>query len=498
MLKLKKISLRSIVHKAGRKKMIVFGAGRRLSKFIDMYPNIRLENYIFAIIDNSLEKCGNEIKFRDKKFEILSPDILNKYRNLEIFIFITPINYKPIYEQLQRYFTHKNVNCYLFSGDLFQCEAFFRKVYRLLPMKDCLFVRGEGDTCENASALIDYILSNFNKYKIVWVVSHPEKFKDKKGLFVRFDTLDMETPLFERLRYLYWNSVSKWIICENTMLKKQKPEQILVVLRHGEMPLKNVNGVISKMPDDVNITIAASDYSEKLVLDQYGVDKNLVFRCGGPRTDTLFSGYLDDKVFELFDGKKYKKNIIWVPTFRKSVIADRNDSSCEYSKGLPIIKNDKDLEKIQETLTKNDIQIVVKPHIYQDLSVYHLEGIQNLRILYQDDIENIGISTIQIMKYFDAMITDYSSISFDFLLLDRPIAYTLDDLEDYKVGLIDNAFDFMPGDHLYSIDDFCRFIVDVANEKDEYSDLRKKVNGIVNTVVDGHSCERLCQIIGVN
>lgn len=497
MLKLKKISLKSIVKKAKREKMIVFGAGRRLKKFINIYPGLSIENYIYAILDNSEEKRGTEIELRGKKFIISSPDSIYSYLNSKIFIFITPVDYYSIYEQLQHYFAHKNVDCCLFSGDLYRCEALFRKTLNYFPFKNYIFVRGEGDTWENASALADFILSNFNKYKVIWVVSHPENFKNKKGIFLKYNTLNMETPLFERLKYIYWNSISKWVIFENTNLEKQRPEQIYVYLKHGEMSLKNIKNVNVKMPPDINVIIAASEYSKNMLIDQYGIDNNLVFRCGAPRTDTLFSNYLDEDVFKLFNGRNYKKNILWVPTFRKSSSGIRNDSRREYNKGLPIINNDYDLEKIQETLSKNNIQIIIKPHKYQDLSVYHLEKMPNIRLLLQDDIEKKGFNTIQIMKYFDAMITDYSSISFDFLILDRPIAYTLDDLEDYKLGLIDNAYDFMPGPHLYNVDDFCNFITDVSNGEDKYSNFRKEVNEKVNTSVDGHSCERLCHILGI-
>ena len=52
-----------------------------------------------------------------------------------------------------------------------------------------------------------------------------------------------------------------------------------------------------------------------------------------------------------------------------------------------------------------------------------------------------------LLRNADALITDYSSAYFDYMLLNRPIAFTVEDIEEYrkKRGFVfDNPFEYMP------------------------------------------------------
>ena len=68
-------------------------------------------------------------------------------------------------------------------------------------------------------------------------------------------------------------------------------------------------------------------------------------------------------------------------------------------------------------------------------------------------IKELNIDNYRLMKYSDALISDYSSAAYSFLLLDRPLAFVLDDIDTYSVGfLVDNFEDFLPGEKLYNIE----------------------------------------------
>ena len=98
----------------------------------------------------------------------------------------------------------------------------------------------------------------------------------------------------------------------------------------------------------------------------------------------------------------------------------------------------------------------------------------------------------------DAMISDYSSSGTDFLHTGRPIAYTLDDLTEYRLGfIVENPKDLMPGMKIYCFNDLIDFFELLNNGTDEYYNQRKLILNRMFTFHDGNSCSRLAEHIGL-
>ena len=68
----------------------------------------------------------------------------------------------------------------------------------------------------------------------------------------------------------------------------------------------------------------------------------------------------------------------------------------------------------------------------------------------------------------DALITDYSSVYYDYTLHDKPIAVVWEDIEDYKrfPGFAVDLSDYLKGaEKIYKIDELCGFVESVANDE---------------------------------
>ena len=101
----------------------------------------------------------------------------------------------------------------------------------------------------------------------------------------------------------------------------------------------------------------------------------------------------------------------------------------------------------------------------------------------------------------DALITDYSSVFFDYLLIDKPIGFTIDDMESYrnKRGFVMKDPDYyMPGFRISSLEDLERFCLDSASEKDDFKAERSRVNALVYDFKDGLFCKRILEIMEIN
>ena len=84
------------------------------------------------------------------------------------------------------------------------------------------------------------------------------------------------------------------------------------------------------------------------------------------------------------------------------------------------------------------------------------------------------------------------------MLLDRPIAYTVDDLEDYKIGFsVEKPFAYMPGEKLYACEDMFRFIQNVKKGTDVYAKQRREIRDYVHEYQDDKNSERFLKIMGM-
>ena len=114
---------------------------------------------------------------------------------------------------------------------------------------------------------------------------------------------------------------------------------VVVNLWHG-MPLKNIGYLDGKkvIPQS-SLAIATSKVSQEIISQSFGLNTNNVLITGQPRCDLMFDKIDLKQIFELED--TIEKVILWLPTYRHSIIGDiRVDSNYGYN--LPVL-SDKDL-----------------------------------------------------------------------------------------------------------------------------------------------------------
>ena len=138
------------------------------------------------------------------------------------------------------------------------------------------------------------------------------------------------------------------------------------------------------------------------------------------------------------------------------------------------------------------------PHPSQNLDKLINFNLSNIRFLHNDEMLEKGIQTNEFLKCCDAMITDYSGIYYDYLCLNRPIAITLDDFEEYKKQhgfVFDNPLDVLKGYYVFNLGDLMKFINEVSNNIDSHSNERAIVNSFVNDFSDGLSSQRVVNFL---
>ena len=88
----------------------------------------------------------------------------------------------------------------------------------------------------------------------------------------------------------------------------------------------------------------------------------------------------------------------------------------------------------------------------------------------------------------------------DYLLLDRPIGFTLEDMEEYGESrgfVFDNIREWLPGAQLFSFQDLCGFVRDVGQGLDPEREKRQKLRTVMHDYGDDQSCRRIVEALGI-
>ena len=162
--------------------------------------------------------------------------------------------------------------------------------------------------------------------------------------------------------------------------------------------------------------------------------------------------------------KKYSKVIVWMPTFRKTCNGVRVDGIKQQELGIPLISGKEDYQKLNNLLCKEDILLIIKIHPMQDLNDLKIFDCSNIKVLTGNEVKEKNIDNYRLLRCTDALISDYSSTAAEYFHMNKPIAYCLDDIHEYKIGfVIEDIQKLMPGNKIYSIEDMFNFIEDIEN-----------------------------------
>ena len=274
---------------------------------------------------------------------------------------------------------------------------------------------------------------------------------------------------------------------------------MLIYFDHGSFSLKNVKKYVN-IPETVDYYLTASANFDPIFCETRNVPypSSKLLHLGYPMHDVFYQD-IPSELLKMTK-KKYDKVILWMPTFRKGGVG-RIDSNAEYTYGIPLIEKQEEFGTLQRTLEELDILLIIKIHPMQDKESTKLLmkcTSDNISVLTGDTVKQLDIDNYRLLKDADALISDYSSIAYSYILLDRPIGFVLSDLNDMKYGFcVDNPDFFMTGQRIYTLDDMISFIQNVSENKDEYREERRNLCNWLHEHQDGNSCERIVKFLNL-
>ncbi|KJJ40905.1 CDP-glycerol:glycerophosphate glycerophosphotransferase [Bacillus subtilis] len=372
------------------------------------------------------------------------------------------------------------------------------RIIGLLPRNEKLIIfesySGKQFSC-NPRAIFEYLEENKDKYdyRLIWSID-----KRNKDLF---DNADVKYLKRFSLKWLWYMATAKyWITNSRLPLWIPKPRNTTYVQTWHGTPLKKLANDMDEvhMPGTTteqykrnflkeaskwDYLISPNAYSTEIFRSAFQFKKEII-ESGYPRNDLLYAKNRDDiskRIKRKLNIDDNKKIILYAPTWRDNEF---------YGVGKYKFNLQLDLEELQKQfqdsavfllrmhyLVRENFDLKKYNHFVKDVSLY-----QDIRDLY---------------LISDILITDYSSVFFDFGNLKKPMIFYTYDLEMYRDKLRGFYFDFeqnAPGEIVVNKEDLylkLKNIIQMGSLPNEYNQFYDEFCSIE----DGFAAKRVIERI---
>ncbi len=355
--------------------------------------------------------------------------------------------------------------------------------------KEMIVFETEGDYWDNGRVFYEYLIANeYNyKYHIVWFVHEPQKYKKEANVeFVsRFNFgINFRAMKILAQGHCFLFTHPWWFV-------NRRPGQVAINLTHSTMQLKAGGMDVSNSFDYI---LCASEAAKNVKRVTYHAKEEQMVILGMPRND-LLCNKID--LSKLIKGYKYGKVVLSMVTFKQSISNTKDSKKPDYY-SLNVVVNEEQMKSLNTFLFQNQMYLLIKIHHLQDMSFLKNANLTNVIYLKDEDLSAQNIQLYELLGTSDALMTDYSSVFYDYLFVNRPIGFLIDDLKTYERGFcVEDPLAAMPGEKIFSFDQLLEFLRKVNLGKDDYSEIRNKMLYEVHYYKTGH-CKRLIDWLEAN
>jgi CDP-glycerol glycerophosphotransferase len=346
---------------------------------------------------------------------------------------------------------------------------------------------------DNPRAIYEYMKEHYPEYKLYWSVDPRfiDNFKDKGVNIV---------PRLSIKWLLIMASAKYWVSNSRMPLWIPKPKHTVYLQTWHGTPLKklaadmddvfmpgtnieNYKQNFLKESANWDYLISPNPYSTKIFRRAFAFKKEMI-ESGYPRNDFLYKVNNEKDILAL--KKKYqiptdKKVILYAPTWRDDQYFEKG----KYKFDLKL-----DLKQMQEQLGDQYI-VLLRLHylIANHIDVSEYKGFA-FDFSHHEDIRELYMVS-------DLLITDYSSVFFDYANLKRPMIFFVYDIEDYRDRLRGFYFDFeekAPGPLVKTTEE----VIEEINKLEKNKRLPKNFDEFYETFCsweDGNATKRVVETV---
>ena len=363
-----------------------------------------------------------------------------------------------------------NISKYNSSRLILLLKGFFPSLLSLfLPRNKNLVILNSFHNrqfCDNTKFLFMYMINNCQNLTIKYVINDDTLRSDLQNLYGDFF---IETNSFRGMFYAL--SARVWILnalelpVGGMFLKFRRK---IVLLTHGVtskqagLAEKNIS-LLKRCYYAVirtNLTYCLTPCPEfnQIVASHFGISERQMLVSGFPRFDPLLRNE-----YTMLQ-KKAEISVLYAPTWR------------HYADVKLFPFDDFDKDEFERFCTAKKIKFYIRVHPrFENMIPKEILSFPFVEIFSGTQFPDIN----DYLPNFDMLITDYSSIFYDFMILDRPLFFFMYDIEEYEkeIGLAVDFNKFAAGYKPKTQREFLENISD-ALEKDSFAKKRQSIRNL--------------------
>ena len=357
-----------------------------------------------------------------------------------------------------------------------------------MPVKNIILFESHPDFSDNTKAVFDEMVKRGlnKKYLFIWWVQDKENVQPIDVENVVYTDKANKKNIKEFNKYAI---AAKCVINCNKYFVKYNYKTKFFHLTHGSS-IKKTRGYCSA-GRGVDYCLMQSEFIREVLAYEIDVALKKTVVLGYPRNDVLLNANIDVKKY--FDGD-FDKIIVWYPTYRQSAKGHITASTIS----LPVVHDEKTASELNEFAKIKRVLLVLKPHFAQDLSRIKDLKLSNIVFINDEFFTENKITSYEFVGSCDALLTDYSSVYYDYTLCDKPIGLIWEDIDEYRKDpgfAVDIDFMCSGGEKIYSEKELEEFIERISCGVDVLKDKRREIKNLVNYSDDGMNAERVTDFI---
>lgn len=265
-------------------------------------------------------------------------------------------------------------------------------------------------------------------------------------------------------------------------LKKIQKDNQFDLVRNPKTRAQKLKWALRRLSDEkpTDYVLVTSEYLRPIFSSAFNTKNTII--CGYPRNDILISDCIDnimtddeEDIYKIIRNKaKDNKVILYMPTFRES----------EY-RFFEVIS----IKKFDEFLKSQNLVFFVKLHPKSKVNNKFMEvESENIKII------NPEHDPYPLLKLADVLLTDYSSIYFDFLFTGKPIIFFPYDLDEYLLESREMYFNYgemTPGKKVKNEEELEDAMIEALSKHSLYSEEKKFIKRLMFSLKTDISSEAL-------
>ena len=348
---------------------------------------------------------------------------------------------------------------------------------------------------DNTKYIFQYLVKN-TEYKVIWITNSRNLLKELKAKgYQAVYKFELNTiKLLRKAKFIFTThgvfdvlpidfSPNTIFVCTWHGVQNKRNSSVHGPIKYGKLAKYLKLKIVNDSFINYFVTPSGTKKDKKLIVNYFQISPTKIITTGYPRNDILFSKDLELKTqirrkYKI--SKIFKRILLYAPTFRDISLTAK----------LPL--NQEELIELNYVLKRSNSILIMKAHMFE--KIIEFKNYSNIKkALKNTDIQELLCIT-------DILITDYSSVYCDFLLLNKPILLFTYDFEEFMKKGRGFYYDFKqiaPGPLLFTGKDLIKAIKNVDNIEKDFEERRLKTMKLYHKNIDGNSTERLLKFLKI-